>query len=204
MSYTIIANAPYTEGVEAIIFDSVTNINEKLENSVSAFPIESKGEASENIFNKNDKITLSGIVQNQPLPNVFGNTSQDNLLNSGEDRISKARNLLESIRNNGTFFTLVLNYKSYSNCLIKNLDFEKSPENSSQLRFTLSVEATRITTTQTVTLAVALNNAGDSISDDVAGNSNTGNNNKALANLTTIVGFTNAITGSDFGELPLN
>ena len=183
MSYTIIANASYTEGVEAIIFDSLSDISEQQENAISSYAIETKKERSDNVFAKNNNISITGTVQNSPLPNVFGNTSQDNLLNSGEDRISKARNLLESIRDNGTFFTLVLKYKTYENCLIKNLTFQKTPETSSQLNFTIEIVSVRSTETATVTLTIS--KAASSISDDVANNTNTGNNNKlTLSGLT--------------------
>ena len=174
MAYTLIANAPYTQGVSAIIFDSITDISESFKNTISSYPVETKETKSDNVSRNNPEITLTGIVQNLSIPNTNGNISSDNLINSGEDRRAKARSLLKSISDNGQFFTLVCKFETYNNCLISSLSFPTTPETSSQLVFNLDIQVVRSTTVSTVTLT----KVAASISDDVAGANNTGNNNK--------------------------
>jgi len=200
LAYTIIANAPYNEGVSAIIFDSITDINENFKNTISSYPVESKETKSDNVTRNNPEISLTGIVQNAPPPNTNGNISSDNLINSGEDRRAKARSLLKAISDGGQFFTLVCKFETYTNCLISALTFPTTPETSSQLVFTMDLQVTRATSVQTTTLSVS--KVAGTLSDDVAGANNTGNNNKKEVSPTVLLDA--AIFGAKtFGiELP--
>lgn len=96
--------------------DATTSVQPSMDNEITKHPVELGSEITDHVVNKNKSFSVEGVVTNAP---VF--VSRKNIIEGQGRRTEVAYKALEELRDKRTPFTLVTEFRSYPNCVIRSL-----------------------------------------------------------------------------------
>lgn len=147
--------------------DSTLSLSHSMKNTVTSYPIESGLQLIDNIFRENKKITLNGVITDNPidlqqsiltsavtaftsfLPNIVS-ASLASLTNNSQNRTLDAFLILEQIFDNGEIISLQTGFKLYQNLVITDLSIDENVRD--ELNFTITLEQINFAQSEDVVL----------------------------------------------------
>lgn len=178
MPYTILACGKNDPEESIFVFDSITSYSERFKSSVTRYSVEKEADKSDHVQVHNGTISISGIIQRNPLPNRNGNTQDNNLVTSYNDRASGAKALLRQMRDDREEITIVSEFDTHEHYYITSLNFPKTVVTTGYLEVSMTLEQLRESTVE----LVSISNVASGLEDDVALEKPTGTANKRSTN----------------------
>jgi hypothetical protein len=182
------------------VFDCIAKLGTSLTNTITKSPIESRAYVADHVFNENDEFTLTGVVTNTPSKEYVNNNFKYKV-----KRTDYAIQVLRTLKESRTPFTLITEFEILDNILIKSLSWDQTAADSEAITFELSLEKVQIVKVATTTVNVTkvadsttaknkTGEAGKNAKGDATGKTNQGNQQKSL--LTTVRGYFNEYVGN--------
>jgi len=179
------------------VFDCIAKLGTSLTNTITKSPIESRAYVADHVFNENDEFTLTGVVTNTPSKEYVNNNFKYKV-----KRTDYAIQVLRTLKESRTPFTLITEFEILDNILIKSLSWDQTAADSEAITFEIALEKVQIVKVATTLVNVAppavaknkTNGAGKNAKGDATGKTNQGNQQKFL--LTTVRGYFNEYVGN--------
>jgi len=166
-------NRQYMSG-DFLIFDSATEQNVTLTQDVTSYPIEGGSNISDNVSSKNDLFRMTGYVSN-----CVVKEHQGNAVGYGIKRTEAAVAFLRKLKEEKTLITVATEFEALDNCVLTEISYSQTAQNSEALPFVLSFERLRFAEKKYVTLdvsAVASSGAAKDASKDAKSTTAGGSN----------------------------
>lgn len=157
-SWTLIAGGINTsnrkgfmESGNILCFDAVPELTSDLTAQVTSYPVEGGAEVSDHVQNQNDKFTITAYITNTPLMNYKNNSV---LYKTQGKRVSLAIEILRKLKEQRQTITLVNEFEVLQDCVVTNVSWTQSPQESEALAFRLTFEKVRRATAKRVNINV--------------------------------------------------
>lgn len=133
--------------------DAVMSVTARHTSEVTSFPVQKVGTISDNVINKNVVIEINGSITNHFVPQEAKPAAPDpqqDMIGFDSNRVTKAYSLLFDYWKQKRFFTIVMEHKVYSNCILKEMPLEFTHSSSDALDVKLVFEQLRTVDVQRV------------------------------------------------------
>lgn len=134
-----------------LCFDAVPELTTDLSAQVSSYPVEDGAEVSDHVQNQNDKFTITAYITNTPLMNYKNNSV---LYETQGKRVGLAIEILRKLKEQRQTITLVNEFEVLQDCVVTNVSWTQSPQESEALAFRLTFEKVRRATAKRVNINV--------------------------------------------------
>lgn len=154
--------------------DATISMNHERSANPTKNPVESGVNVADHVTLENNRLSIEGIVTNNPLTliqsitSLLGERALENplnvieapqtifrqvgtiarMLNNNESRVENAFRYLEEIHQNREPFTIITGLKKYDNMILTNLSIPQTAQDGDSIRFNATFE--QITTVQTI------------------------------------------------------
>lgn len=130
---------------KSFISDAVINVREQFSNNITSYPVDTRSNISDHVYNQNPTITVAGSVSNNPIfeyPN--------NEVGYNENRVDRAHELLKELWFERSTFDVVTEFDLFTNCILKDYSVEFTSATMEALNYTCEIEVIRLAESQTI------------------------------------------------------
>ena len=154
-----------------LCFDAIPELTTDLTAKVSSYPVEDGADISDHIQNQNDKYTITAYITNTPLMNYKNNAV---LYGSEGKRVGLAIEVLRGIKENRVPITLVNEFEVLKDCVVTDVSWTQTPQESEAIGFRITFEKIRRATAKRVSINVKSNVNGKAANKSTASNKSGG------------------------------
>lgn len=149
MAITVFIAGGQAGETKSFISDAVVSVKEQFNNNITSYPVDTRSNISDHVFNQNPSITITGSVSNNPVYEY-----PNNEVGYNENRVDRAHALLKELWYERTPFDVVTEFDLFTNCILKNYSVDFTAASSESLDYTCDIEVIRLAESQTISLTV--------------------------------------------------
>lgn len=165
------ALADATSAASSVSFlelDSTVELVSEFGGQVTSHAVAAGARITDHFTRENPRFILRGVTSNHPVRL----TPYNNVAKPYGKRTKNVYDVLKSLHQNASVFTLVADLDSYQNCVIRNFGFTQTAQKAEALYVDLQIEQLRVVSSRFV--AAIIPNLNPEVADDSAGKNNTG------------------------------
>lgn len=130
---------------KSFISDAVISVREQFSNNITSYPVDTRSNISDHVYNQNPIISITGSVSNNPVLQY-----PNNEVGYNENRADKAHELLKELWFERSTFDVVTEFDLFTNCILKDYSVEFTSATMEALNYTCDIEVIRLAESQTV------------------------------------------------------
>ncbi len=160
---------PWTGDLSVLSLDAAITEVHRGENQVTEHPVEQGSDVTDNSRPKPDELKIEGFISGVPVGNA--SDPNDPFFQGGQTyapyaggRAKAAFDLLRTLRLNSTIFDVVTDLHDYPNMTIAALEFPRDAMTGDSLKFSATLKAIRIVSSQTVAPPTTTTSTGGKVS----------------------------------------
>ena len=156
----IIAGSFVYPDVPFLEMDVTVEVRSNFTSNISEHPVERGADISDHVRVQNPTFSLKGYVSNHHVLPV----AEGNVVSDYGKRTSIVYDYLDSMWRSSAVFTLVNEFKSYPNCVIKEINIPQDAANSEAIEINLEIQQLRLVSPEYLlaSVSVASDKKGDS------------------------------------------
>jgi hypothetical protein len=135
---------------KSFVADAVMSVKETFTNQITSYPVDTRSNISDHVFNENPTISIVGSVSNHPVFEYPNNEVGYNNIN----RADEAHALLKELWFSRTPFDVVTEFDLFTNCILQTYTTDFTAQSMEALNFNCDIQVIRLAESQSITVTI--------------------------------------------------